>query len=155
MSDLLFYGEVHQLINELPFFFFLMIRRPPRSTLFPYTTLFQSFDRRIDAQGAHLLTARPAMLMLIGTTKIDRVVAVLAGIMQPHAAAAAATNSNALQQCVALARHPMAVRIVVIEIVREPPLVRHELPPIDISRKCVLQANRPILNRHAFGRALP
>src|SRR3712207_8498199 len=31
------------------FFFFLMIRRPPRSTLFPYTTLFRSMsplDRR-------------------------------------------------------------------------------------------------------------
>src|SRR2546430_7572585 len=26
------------------FFFFLMIRRPPRSTLFPYTTLFRSFE---------------------------------------------------------------------------------------------------------------
>src|SRR5438128_3412118 len=26
-------------------FFFLMIRRPPRSTLFPYTTLFRSFVR--------------------------------------------------------------------------------------------------------------
>src|SRR3712207_9397383 len=25
-------------------FFFLMIRRPPRSTLFPYTTLFRSTD---------------------------------------------------------------------------------------------------------------
>src|SRR5260370_31053271 len=25
------------------FFFFLMIRRPPRSTLFPYTTLFRSY----------------------------------------------------------------------------------------------------------------
>src|SRR3712207_8388030 len=24
-----------------------MIRRPPRSTLFPYTTLFRSFDRRV------------------------------------------------------------------------------------------------------------
>src|SRR3712207_9482629 len=32
------------------FFFFLMIRRPPRSTLFPYTTLFRSagFDYLID-----------------------------------------------------------------------------------------------------------
>src|SRR5258706_3084784 len=28
------------------FFFFLMIRRPPRSTLFPYTTLFRSPSRR-------------------------------------------------------------------------------------------------------------
>src|SRR3712207_8277775 len=27
---------------ESYFFFFLMIRRPPRSTLFPYTTLFRS-----------------------------------------------------------------------------------------------------------------
>src|SRR6185312_17481862 len=26
----------------IAFFFFLMIRRPPRSTLFPYTTLFRS-----------------------------------------------------------------------------------------------------------------
>src|SRR5574340_1369560 len=29
----------------LSFFFFLMIRRPPRSTLFPYTTLFRSRPR--------------------------------------------------------------------------------------------------------------
>src|SRR6516225_5389417 len=31
------------------FFFFLMIRRPPRSTLFPYTTLFRS--RSLRARG--------------------------------------------------------------------------------------------------------
>src|SRR2546430_17561010 len=30
------------LIANSHFFFFLMIRRPPRSTLFPYTTLFRS-----------------------------------------------------------------------------------------------------------------
>src|SRR5438105_9687081 len=29
------------------FFFFLMIRRPPRSTLFPYTTLFRSGEQWI------------------------------------------------------------------------------------------------------------
>src|SRR2546430_5926149 len=29
------------------FFFFLMIRRPPRSTLFPYTTLFRSPRGRV------------------------------------------------------------------------------------------------------------
>src|SRR3712207_7235124 len=28
--------------HSFVFFFFLMIRRPPRSTLFPYTTLFRS-----------------------------------------------------------------------------------------------------------------
>src|SRR5204863_8490871 len=36
--------------------FFLMIRRPPRSTLFPYTTLFRSVAdarRRSQAAGAH------------------------------------------------------------------------------------------------------
>src|SRR5260370_15504066 len=35
------------LIQHQPPFFFLMIRRPPRSTLFPYTTLFRSPDRRV------------------------------------------------------------------------------------------------------------
>src|SRR5688572_31541196 len=33
----------------LHFFFFLMIRRPPRSTLFPYTTLFRSRARQLRA----------------------------------------------------------------------------------------------------------
>src|SRR5580765_1192263 len=32
----------HKIICSLKSFFFLMIRRPPRSTLFPYTTLFRS-----------------------------------------------------------------------------------------------------------------
>src|SRR2546430_9686914 len=30
-------------VPHFSFFFFLMIRRPPRSTLFPYTTLFRSY----------------------------------------------------------------------------------------------------------------
>src|SRR3712207_8586251 len=38
------------------FFFFLMIRRPPRSTLFPYTTLFRS---RREAEGARRAPRRP------------------------------------------------------------------------------------------------
>src|SRR3712207_9050199 len=32
----------YRLVGRIPFFFLLMIRRPPRSTLFPYTTLFRS-----------------------------------------------------------------------------------------------------------------
>src|SRR5256885_7162572 len=39
-------------VHNIVFFFFLMIRRPPRSTLFPYTTLFRSrgaTDARIHA----------------------------------------------------------------------------------------------------------
>src|SRR5216684_5031366 len=39
-------------------FFFLMIRRPPRSTLFPYTTLFRS--RRHGSTHASSRTRRPA-----------------------------------------------------------------------------------------------
>src|SRR5690349_23974322 len=37
------------------FIFFLMIRRPPRSTLFPYTTLFRSqrHHRRVSDFGKH------------------------------------------------------------------------------------------------------
>src|SRR5436305_12243291 len=35
-----------QTLSAISFFFFLMIRRPPRSTLFPYTTLFRSALRR-------------------------------------------------------------------------------------------------------------
>src|SRR2546427_2202752 len=34
------------IVTWLTCFFFLMIRRPPRSTLFPYTTLFRSRERR-------------------------------------------------------------------------------------------------------------
>src|SRR5256885_16975971 len=35
-------------------FFFLMIRRPPRSTLFPYTTLFRSPPFQVEVlQGVH------------------------------------------------------------------------------------------------------
>src|SRR5438874_6281925 len=37
-------------------FFFIMIRRPPKSTLFPYTTLFRSVDdpRAVSVLAAHL-----------------------------------------------------------------------------------------------------
>src|SRR5258705_14001203 len=36
-------------ISSKCFYFFLMIRRPPRSTLFPYTTLFRSVVRKDDS----------------------------------------------------------------------------------------------------------
>src|SRR5216683_6576607 len=35
-------GYITRALSAVWFFFFLMIRRPPRSTLFPYTTLFRS-----------------------------------------------------------------------------------------------------------------
>src|SRR2546427_10933064 len=53
----------------LPFFFFLMIRRPPRSTLFPYTTLFRSDVRSgcaavTVAQVAHFIVVALGTLCL-------------------------------------------------------------------------------------------
>src|SRR6266699_6186729 len=39
-------------------FFFLMIRRPPRSTLFPYTTLFRSRPRACARRGRVSATLR-------------------------------------------------------------------------------------------------
>src|SRR5262249_60383465 len=45
---------------SFPLFFFLMIRRPPRSTLFPYTTLFRSrFEPRLARGVAHIVDQRP------------------------------------------------------------------------------------------------
>src|SRR3712207_9139684 len=46
------------------FFFFLMIRRPPRSTLFPYTTLFRS--RRARARGVVGAAGHVAALRHLG-----------------------------------------------------------------------------------------
>src|ERR1017187_10851852 len=37
------------------FFFFLMIRRPPRSTLFPYTTLFRSANPVRQEEEPHMI----------------------------------------------------------------------------------------------------
>src|SRR5690349_23560865 len=45
-------------VKFFPFLFFLLIRRPPRSTLFPYTTLFRS--RRLPDAGVPARGARPA-----------------------------------------------------------------------------------------------
>src|SRR5256885_3632379 len=43
-------------------FFFLMIRRPPRSTLFPYTTLFRSLTSRVHVRTARDGASRSALL---------------------------------------------------------------------------------------------
>src|SRR5690242_21529019 len=42
--------------------FFLMTRRPPRSTLFPYTTLFRSF-RRLPLSHSAKIVAQPSSLV--------------------------------------------------------------------------------------------
>src|SRR2546430_9663546 len=52
------------------FFFFLMIRRPPRSTLFPYTTLFRSLEAAQRAQRSHDLVHR--LLLRVRRPRRDR-----------------------------------------------------------------------------------
>src|SRR2546425_5221045 len=53
-----------------------MIRRPPRSTLFPYTTLFRSEDDRL----VELLVDRPDARRTVGDIYLGTVEAVLPGI---------------------------------------------------------------------------
>src|SRR2546425_11838584 len=56
-------------------FFFLMIRRPPRSTLFPYTTLFRSRARRgtrPPARSSSRTRGRPPRRSGSGTTRRAR-----------------------------------------------------------------------------------
>src|SRR5215204_7226346 len=58
MSCLLFFTPFSFL-----FFFFLMIRRPPRSTLFPYTTLFRSGPVAVDpADPGHRIGVTPGQI---------------------------------------------------------------------------------------------
>src|SRR5256885_9950791 len=52
------------------FFFFLMIRRPPRSTLFPYTTLFRSvpiYGKLSDLFGRKVIFIIGVSLFLVGS----------------------------------------------------------------------------------------
>src|SRR5256885_4797410 len=53
-------------------FFFLMIRRPPRSTLFPYTTLFRSMRTAISRASRRRRTARSATAMPTDTAEFLR-----------------------------------------------------------------------------------
>src|SRR3712207_7303767 len=47
---------MHSALAMYLYFFFLMIRRPPRSTLFPYTTLFRSVRADGGPSGQRRLT---------------------------------------------------------------------------------------------------
>ena len=49
-------GETERCEEEI-YFFFLMVRRPPRSTLFPYTTLFRSNGKWVNAPGHKLFNS--------------------------------------------------------------------------------------------------
>src|SRR5256712_288469 len=56
-----------------------MIRRPPRSTLFPYTTLFRSLFRARGGSGARLGFARGVFLLVLLALSIVLLLVVLLG----------------------------------------------------------------------------
>src|SRR5574338_846045 len=49
---------IYLVLYKVVCFFFLMLRRPPRSTLFPYTTLFRSVVRETVGVVVHGVRAR-------------------------------------------------------------------------------------------------
>src|SRR3972149_5696685 len=64
-------SELQSQSNLLCGFFFLMIRRPPRSTLFPYTTLFRSLHPPC-YHGWRMTQGRDGSLALSRTALSDR-----------------------------------------------------------------------------------
>src|SRR5688572_31029469 len=53
-----YYGHLTMIFVS---FFFIMIRRPPRSTLFPYTTLFRSASVVTSTPATSLCSASPSL----------------------------------------------------------------------------------------------
>src|SRR3954466_14927277 len=61
------------------FFFFLMIRRPPISTLFPYTTLFRSMALEVEIIDCRVELVDAAAILLPVDGKICRLGGAVAG----------------------------------------------------------------------------
>src|SRR2546428_6250867 len=100
-----------------------MIRRPPRSTLFPYTTLFRSLTRDAAARARHLFRAsaggcvRAALAAArerlrsgapIEAARLYQVAR--AGLRHPLSSSCAALLCERAADCLALAGHPAAAR---------------------------------------------
>src|SRR3712207_9411317 len=68
---------MYYVIGRSSVFFFLMIRRPPRSTLFPYTTLFRSALTQLLARDVRIVTdgggkVRAALEVIDGADRAAR-----------------------------------------------------------------------------------
>src|SRR5690242_21765726 len=66
---MMFICNMYQFYLTFIYFFFLIIRRPPRSTLFPYTTLFRSLDELVAAANTQSRESYPEFLR---TRRLDR-----------------------------------------------------------------------------------
>src|SRR2546430_11946842 len=100
------------------FFFFLMIRRPPRSTLFPYTTLFRSHHDARDRE--HLLLApRERLARLIQSLTQGR--EVVEHLVEPPAAERRRTVGHGREAQLEVLTHGQARK--------NPPALRAEADP--------------------------
>src|SRR5436309_6620673 len=61
-----------------------MLRRPPTSTLFPYTTLFRSYLRMHDAHPARRRARSPGTAFMIWETGMDHTALAFAGRSEEH-----------------------------------------------------------------------
>src|SRR3712207_9030848 len=76
----------------LIYFFFLMIRRPPRSTLFPYTTLFRSISA-LEGQAANW----SASAFIDAQQKLGDAQELLTGVMMHSAVKSELKKQNLIQ----------------------------------------------------------
>src|SRR5258708_27605318 len=79
-----------------------MIRRPPRSTLFPYTTLFRSATEEISAKIAEMQTATGASVAAVQTIgqtidRIDEIATTIAAAVEQQGAATKEIARNVQQ----------------------------------------------------------
>src|SRR3712207_5858190 len=107
------------------FFFFLMIRRPPRSTLFPYTTLFRSQQAGL-AEALRQVAIRPLLHLeerrvARAVHRLQTEVAVL-GLRREHVVAVLEPVAAGLPQLgvVELRRLDLRVAVLLAHLSRQP-----------------------------------
>src|SRR3712207_9486193 len=72
------------LLGVIALFFFLMIRRPPRSTLFPYTTLFRSEEGGLVALGSPGASRIPTAILQTLVNVLDFGMTVEEAVLAPR-----------------------------------------------------------------------
>src|SRR6266542_4183589 len=92
------------------FFFFLMIRRPPRSTLFPYTTLFRSLPDASAGHPAEGPSPAPSSSAERGAPPAGRRWWMIATSSAPRASSSSSSTSSGWKSCWAPASPRMRTR---------------------------------------------
>src|SRR5260370_19673310 len=109
---------MHILLTSVCFFFFLMIRRPPRSTLFPYTTLFRSYrgSEMFSDQSSIPLGIAARATIGVGSQKSELV---------PTSAGEVAAGSRSEEHTSELQSHLNLVCRLLLEQKKEPEVATH------------------------------